>query len=79
MRKAWGDFRRVRVLGDCGLTFGDWLRNVWKVARALRKAGSGPRERGLTSAEVPTQLIERTGTSALLAERRSTKAPRPRM
>ena len=26
MRKAWRDFRRVRAAGDCGLTFGDWLR-----------------------------------------------------
>jgi len=34
MRKAWRDFRRVRVFADCGLIFADWLKNAWRVARA---------------------------------------------
>jgi len=38
MRKALRDFRRVRALGDCGLIFGGWLKNAWRVARAERTA-----------------------------------------
>ena len=34
--KAWRNFRRVRAAGDCGMCFGDWLANAWRVARAQR-------------------------------------------
>jgi hypothetical protein len=34
--KAWRDFRSVQVAGDRGMTFTDWLRNAWRVARAQR-------------------------------------------
>ena len=34
MGKAWRNYRAVRALGCENMTFGDWLRNGWRVARA---------------------------------------------
>ena len=56
--KAWRDMRRVCAAGDCGLTFGDWLRNAWRVARAQRghvilSAAAKPLQQAMTLERFP--------------------------
>ena len=74
MRKAWRDFRRVHARGDESMSFGDWLRNAWRVAKAQRAGAiAGARLRtsvrcqlpaGLTFAAVPGELSNKATASA---------------
>jgi hypothetical protein len=70
MRKAWRDFRHVRALGDVEMTFADWLRNAWRVAKGQRASyvvvTIGP-------AGLPDQLTIKTMAPPTIAK----EAPRP--